>query len=80
MEHSVCSLLRSSGRQTSSTQYNTFTWKMVLERPFLGDTGEDCYCTFIGDRALRLGVLVLQGLSFENFHFWEGVVVLELFF
>ena len=34
-------VIRSIGRQTSLNWYDTFTWKMVLKRPFVGDTGED---------------------------------------
>ena len=28
-------------RWTSLSEYNTYTWKMVLERPLVIDTGED---------------------------------------
>ena len=36
------------------SQYDSFTWKMVLKRPFIGDTG--------GARVLQVDMIALIGL------------------
>ena len=63
--------------QSWLSQYNRFTKKMVLNRQFFGDAGKGsvlhiCCSGLPGDRALRAGVLALQGLILDNFHI-EGV-------
>ena len=37
----MCSLLRYAEKQSSLSEYDSFTKKMVLKWPFLIDTGED---------------------------------------
>ena len=53
----LCMLLLGSWGDTASSQYDSFGGKMVLKRPFFGDTGEASALyihssgLFLGDRA-----------------------------
>ena len=56
------------------SQCDRFIQDMFLKRPFISNIGEDSaldiHCLGQqGDRAPRVGVLVLQGLVLENCHF-----------
>ena len=79
---SAHSLFRSPRRWSSLSPYNSFAWKIVLKRPFVGDTGEESACTFncsdlLGETVLRMGVLALHWLLFFQSPLWKGVVVLK---
>ena len=69
-EASANSLCRCLGRPSWS-QYDSLTWKMVLKRPFIGDTGEDCTFTLqVSQRKSSLsGCGGLQGLILNNILF-----------
>ena len=60
---------RSLKRQCSSSWYSSFTWKMVLKRWFVNDTGEPLHvCSgFMGDWAHQVDMLSLIG----NGHTWH---------
>ena len=60
---SACSLLKSPWRQSVSNQYNSFTWKMVLEKAFVGEIGEDSvlhinYSGLLEDRTLTWKIVL----------------------
>ena len=66
-------IVRSSRGQNSLSLYSSYMHKMVLKGSFVRNTREDSalhiHCpAFPGDRALRMGVLALQGLILDNFH------------
>ena len=44
-EYSAHSLSRSLGKQSSLSQYYTFTWKMVSKWPFISDTRKYSVCS-----------------------------------